>query len=151
MLSGVWMGDSYLWLKTVHVLAVISWMAGLFYLPRLFVYHAEKGSSTEISGIFMIMERRLLKAIMRPAAAVSILSGAGLIWAGGWWPLLPGWLIVKLSAVALMLAFHGMLEMHTVKFALDSERHTGRYFRILNEVPTVLLVLIVISVIIKPF
>jgi protoporphyrinogen IX oxidase len=145
------MGDSYLWLKTVHVLAVISWMAGMFYLPRLFVYHAENRSSAETSGIFKIMERRLLKAIMRPAAAVSVLSGAGLIWAGGWWASVPGWLIVKLSAVALMLFFHGMLEMHVGKFALDSERHTGRYFRILNEVPTVLLIVIVISVIIKPF
>src|SRR5215212_1990639 len=129
MRSGVSMVDGYLWIKTIHILAVISWMTGLFYLPRLFVYHAESGSAAEISATFKIMERRLLKAIMRPAAVVGVVSGAGLIWAGGWWSSPPTWLILKLICVGLMLAFHGVLEMHAVKFARDAEGHAGRYFR----------------------
>jgi putative membrane protein len=146
------MGDSYLWIKAVHILAVISWMAGLFYLPRLFVYHAEKGvGSPELSDTFKIMERRLLKAIMRPAGAVAVLTGLWLIHAGSWYGPLPVWLWMKLAAVIGMLAFHGALERHAGRFRDGVETSSGRYFRILNEVPTVLLIAIVIFVVLKPF
>jgi putative membrane protein len=145
------MGDSYLWIKTVHVLAVISWMAGLFYLPRLFVYHAEKGAAREISETFKIMEQRLLKAIMRPAGLAAIVTGALLIWSGGWTDPMPRWLWLKLFLVAGMLVFHGILERHTVRFHNGVETSSGRYFRILNEVPTLLLIAIVILVVVKPF
>jgi len=145
------MGDAYGWVKVIHILAVISWMAGLFYLPRLFVYHAENLGKNELSMVFKVMERRLLKAIMRPAAIVVVLSGAALIHFGGWDHPMPGWLWLKLLLVAGMLGFHGLLESHSARFRDDRESGTGRYFRIINEVPTVLLIGIVILVIIKPF
>lgn len=145
------MTDAYGWLKVVHILAVISWMAGLFYLPRLFVYHAENAGMAELPPVFKIMEMRLLKAIMRPAAVVAVLSGLVLIHLGGWDQSMPVWLWLKLLLVAGMLVFHGMLEMHAARFREGREAHTGRYFRIINEVPTLLLIGIVILVIIKPF
>lgn len=145
------MTDAYGWLKVVHILAVISWMAGLFYLPRLFVYHAENAGMAELPPVFKIMERRLLKAIMRPAAVVAVLSGLVLIHLGGWDQSMPVWLWLKLLLVAGMLVFHGTLEMHAARFREGREAHTGRYFRIINEVPTLLLIGIVILVIIKPF
>lgn len=145
------MNDPYGWVKVIHVLAVISWMAGLFYLPRLFVYHAENMGKIEISPVFKVMERRLLKAIMRPAALVAVVSGAALIHLGGWDQAMPAWLWLKLLLVGAMLAFHGLLEVHAARFRDDRELKPGHYFRIINEVPTVLLVGIVILVIIKPF
>lgn len=145
------MNDPYGWVKVIHVLAVISWMAGLFYLPRLFVYHAENMGKSEISPVFKVMERRLLKAIMRPAALVAVVSGAALIHLGGWDQAMPAWLWLKLLLVGAMLAFHGLLEVHAARFRDDRELKPGRYFRIINEVPTILLVGIVILVIIKPF
>lgn len=145
------MNDPYGWMKVVHVLAVISWMAGLFYLPRLFVYHAENMGKSEISPVFKVMERRLLKAIMRPAAVVTVITGLALIHLGGWDQAMPVWLWLKLLLVAGMLAFHGLLEVHAGRFRDDREVRPGRYFRIINEVPTLLLIGIVILVIIKPF
>lgn len=145
------MGDSYLWIKVVHVLAVISWMAGLFYLPRLFVYHAENPGKQEIDSVFKVMERRLLKAIMRPAAAVALVTGAILVPFGGWYSPMPVWLGWKLLMVVGMVVFQGVLEMHAVRFREGREVKAGRYFRIINEVPTVLLIGIVILVIVKPF
>jgi putative membrane protein len=145
------MAEGYLWLKVVHVLAVISWMAGLFYLPRLFVYHAENKGKTELLSVFAVMERRLLKAIMRPAALVSVVTGLWLIWAGSWFGPVPVWLWLKLLLVVAMLAFHGMLESHVVRFRDGRESRSGRYFRIINEIPTLLLIGIVIMVIVKPF
>jgi putative membrane protein len=151
MPSGGTMGDAYGWLKVVHILAVISWMAGLFYLPRLFVYHAENEEKIELTQVFKTMERRLLRAIMRPAAAVSVVAGALLIHLGGWDQSMPVWLWLKLLLVAGMLAFHGLLERHAGLFREDRETKTGRYFRVINEIPTLLLIGIVILVIIKPF
>jgi putative membrane protein len=145
------MGEGYLWVKVLHVLAVISWMAGLFYLPRLFVYHAENMGNTQLTGTFKIMERRLLKAIMRPAGLVSVLTGLWLIWLGSWYGPVPAWLWLKLLFVLAMLGVHGMLEMHAGRFRDGRETKPGRYFRIINEIPTVLLIGIVIFVIVKPF
>ena len=145
------MDDAYGWVKVVHVLAIISWMAGLFYLPRLFVYHSENEGKKDLPPVFLVMERRLLKAIMRPAAVVAIVTGAALVHLGGWDQAMPGWLWVKLLLVACMIGFHGLLEVHAARFRDGREAHSGRYFRIINEVPTVLLIGIVILVIIKPF
>ena len=145
------MNDPYGWVKVIHVLAVISWMAGLFYLPRLFVYHAENAEKSDLSAIFKVMERRLLKAIMRPAAVVAVLTGAGLIHLGGWDQSMPVWLWLKLLLVAGMIGFHGLLEVHVARFRDGRETRPGRYFRIINEIPTLLLIGIVILVIVKPF
>jgi protoporphyrinogen IX oxidase len=140
----------YEWLKVIHILAVISWMAGLFYLPRLFVYHVDKPVGSDLDLTFQIMEWRLLAAIMRPAAVVAIVSGLGLygVLSLGDWPL---WLIIKLFAVFLMGVFHGVLERYVKLFRLGQREKSSRYFRVLNEVPTVLLVIIVIAVVVRPF
>jgi protoporphyrinogen IX oxidase len=140
----------YEWLKVLHVLAVISWMAGLLYLPRLMVYHVASAVGSEQDATFMTMERRLLKAIMRPASVVALLSGLALIYVAGY-GLGDIWLMAKLAAVVGMFAAHGVLEKHVGRFARGERGYSGRYFRILNEVPTVLMVIIVIMVIVKPF
>jgi protoporphyrinogen IX oxidase len=137
----------YEWLKVVHILAVISWMAGLLYLPRLMVYHTASAVGSEQDETFKIMERRLLKAIMRPAALVALISGAALIHFVGFGV----WLAVKLVAVVLMFGAHGVLEKHVGVFGRGLRLKSGRYFRILNEVPTVLMIVIVIMVVVKPF
>jgi putative membrane protein len=143
------MGDSYAWIKALHVLAVISWMAGLLYLPRLFVYHAGEKVGSATSETFKIMERRLLKAIMNPAMIVAWLAGLWLIWQGGW--IRSGWLHGKLALVLALSGVHGMLAARQRAFAEDRNRHSGRYFRVLNEVPTLLMIGIVVLVIVKPF
>jgi protoporphyrinogen IX oxidase len=143
------MGDSYAWIKALHVLAVISWMAGLLYLPRLFVYHAGEKVGSATSETFKVMERRLLKAIMNPAMVVAWLAGLWLIWQGGW--MRSGWLHGKLALVLALSGVHGMLAARQRAFAEDRNRHSGRYFRVLNEVPTLLMIGIVVLVIVKPF
>jgi protoporphyrinogen IX oxidase len=140
----------YLWLKVIHILAVISWMAGLFYLPRLFVYHADKPVGGESDQTFLVMERRLLKAIMRPALVVVLLSGLGL-WHVLALSLSEPWLAVKLVAVAAMVGFHGLLERHVREFREGLRLKPSRYFRIINEIPTLLLIVIVIAVVVRPF
>jgi protoporphyrinogen IX oxidase len=140
----------YEWAKAVHVIAVVAWMAGLFYLPRLFVYHVAEPGGSATSETFKIMERRLIAAIMRPAALVSLLSG-GLVWLTAGYPVGDLWLSMKLLGVVGMFGFHGVLEGHLKAFARDERPRTGRYFRIINEVPTVLLIWIVVWVVVKPF
>jgi putative membrane protein len=148
---GASMADLYLWAKAIHILAVLSWMAGLFYLPRLFVYHAEQAAVKELPPVFEVMERRLLKAIMRPAGLVTLISGLVVIWQGGFYGPMPWWLHFKLALVAGMLGFHGALEVHAVRFREGREGRSGRYFRIINEIPTLLVIGIVLLVVIKPF
>lgn len=140
----------YLTLKVIHILAVISWMAGLFYLPRLFVYHAEKSVGSETDQTFLVMERRLLKAIMRPALVVVLITGLGL-WHVLALSLSEPWLAIKVTAVVCMVAFHGLLERHVREFRDGLRVKPSRYFRIINEIPTVLLIVIVIAVIVRPF
>jgi protoporphyrinogen IX oxidase len=142
------MADS--WIKVVHVLAVISWMAGLLYLPRLMVYHASEKVDSAASTVFKAMERRLLKAIMRPALVVSLISGFALAGAMGFSFSSP-WLALKLVMVVGLVLFHGVLEHYVVLFAADWRGRSTRYFRVLNEVPTILLIGIVIMVVVKPF
>ena len=140
----------YEWLKVLHVLAVISWMAGLLYLPRLMVYHVASLVGSDQDETFKIMERRLLKAIMRPAAVVTLISGGFLLWLSGF-SILEPWLAVKLLAVVALIGFHGHLESHVKSFGREERNHGSRYFRIINEIPTVLLIIIVVFVIVKPW
>ena len=139
----------YLWLQAAHVVAVIAWMAGMLYLPRLFVYHAEVGPGTPQSETFKVMERRLLKAIMTPAMIATWVLGLVLAWQGGWFK--SGWLHGKIALVFAMTAAHGMLAGGVRRFAGDQNTRSTRYWRIYNEVPTVLMIGIVILVVVKPF
>ena len=139
----------YLWIKAFHVIAVIAWMAGMLYLPRLFVYHcdAEKGSVQ--SETFKVMERRLLKAIINPAMIVVWVLGLYLAWDGGWFS--SGWLHGKLALVLGLSAVHGLYARWVRDFAADRNTRPARFYRVWNEAPTVLLVGIVILVVVKPF
>lgn len=141
--------DPYLWIKALHVVAVIAWMAALLYLPRLFVYHAATAVGSEQSETFKVMERRLLKAIATPAMIVTWVAGLILIWKGGW--MSSGWLHAKLALVIGLSAVHGHLAKTVRVFAEDRNEKPQRYFRILNEVPTLLMIGVVILVIVKPF
>lgn len=136
--------------KALHVISVIAWMAGMFYLPRLFVYHAEAGAGSPQSDTFKVMERRLLRAIMNPAMIATYVFGiAMLALTPGW--LSDGWLHAKLALVVAMTVVHHVYAYWRKQFDRDGNRHTARFYRIWNEVPTLLLVGIVFLVILKPF
>ncbi len=141
--------EAYRWVKAVHIIAVISWMAGLLYLPRLFVYHcgAEKGSVQ--SETFKTMEGRLLTIIMAPAMVISWVLGLWLVHAGGY--LMAGWLHAKLLLAVLLSGVHGYLSAAARAFREDRNTKSARHWRIVNEVPTLLMVGIVILVIVQPF
>jgi protoporphyrinogen IX oxidase len=141
--------EAQLWVKALHILAVISWMAGMLYLPRLFVYHAGTKPGSAESELFKVMERRLLKAIINPAMAVTWLAGLWLAW--NVYAFQGGWLHAKILLVVLMSGVHGYLSASLKRFARDERAKQARHWRIVNEVPTVLLVLIVILVVVKPF
>jgi protoporphyrinogen IX oxidase len=131
----------YEWIKALHVIAVIAWMAGMLYLPRLFVYHCEAEIGSRQSETFKIMERRLFKAIINPAMGVT--------WSGHWFA--APWLHVKLALVLAMSAVHGFFSRWVKDFAADRRLRSQKFYRVINEVPTVLMILIVIMVIVKPF
>ncbi len=139
----------YLWIKALHVLAIISWMAGMLYLPRLFVYHAGAATGTDKSETFKIMERRLLFGIMRPAMIVAWISGLFLAIDAGFFR--SPWFHAKLLFVGLMTVSHFMLEKYRRDFSLDRNARPSTFFRVINEVPTLLMIFIVILVIVKPF
>lgn len=140
---------SYLAIKALHVIAVISWMAGLLYLPRLFVYHSSAAPGSETSELFKVMERRLIKAIMRPAAVVT--WGAGLVLAISGGLFTDGWFHVKLVLVVALTASHVAMERWRLDFAADRNTRTQRFYRVANEVPTLLMIGIVILAVTKPF
>lgn len=139
----------YDWIKALHVVAIISWMAGLLYLPRLFVYHVAATPGSEQSETFKVMERRLYRAIMTPAMVVSWIAGLYLIWAGGW--IFSGWMHAKLALVLGLSAAHGTMGRWRRDFAEDRNTRSSKFFRVWNEVPTLLMVFIVIMVVVKPF
>lgn len=143
------MNDPYLWLKAVHVVAIVAWMAAMLYLPRLFVYHAEAGPGTPQSETFKVMESRLLRYICTPAMLVVWVTGLTLMIEGGWYK--APWLHAKILLVVLMSGVHGVLAASARRFGQDANQKSARYFRILNEIPTVLLIGIVILVVVKPF
>jgi putative membrane protein len=142
----------YLWLKALHIIAVISWMAGMLYLPRLFVYHVDAAVGSVQSETFKVMERRLLKAIINPAMIATWLLGLWLIWLMGKDAFLQaGWLQAKLALVIAMSGLHGFLARWVKDFAADRNRHTAKFYRIVNEIPTVLMIFIVLLATVKPF
>jgi putative membrane protein len=139
----------YLWIKAIHIIAVIAWMAGMLYLPRLFVYHCEAEPGSQQSETFKVMERRLLRAIINPAMVVTWGLGLWLAWDGGF--LNSGWFHAKLALVVVLSAIHGLFSRWVRDFAVDQNQHSQRFFRIMNEVPTLLMIAIVIFVVVKPF
>lgn len=139
----------YEWLKAIHVLAVISWMAGMLYLPRLMVYHVDAPPGSVQSETFKVMERRLLRGIMNPAMIVTWVLGLYLAWAA--FGFKGGWLHGKILLVVLLSGVHGYLVGRVRDFANDRNTKSGRFYRVINEVPAVLMVAIVILVIVKPF
>ena len=137
----------YLWIKALHVMAIISWMAGLFYLPRLFVYHAQVGPGPQ-AETFKVMEEKLLRIIMRPAMTVSWLTGLYLAFAGEHWR--DGWFHVKLLLVVGMTAAHYYDVVLVRRFAADANQRSHVFYRYINEIPTVLMMGVIIMVIVKP-
>jgi len=151
--------ELYNWLKALHVISMVAWMAGMFYLPRLYVYHAGAPVGSATSEIFKIMEVRLLRIIINPAMICTWVFGLAMIWvgAGSSWAGVKDWLAnapwfhAKLALVILMQLVHAFLARARKQFAADQRRYPARTFRIINEVPTLLLIGIVILVIVKPF
>ncbi|MCT6823888.1 protoporphyrinogen oxidase HemJ [Bartonella apis] len=141
--------DATLWIKSFHVISIICWMAGMFYLPRLFVYHCRAETGSKQSETFKIMERRLLRAIINPAMIASWITGLWLAWEV--YALQGGWLHLKLLVVVILSGYHGLLSHGVRHFAEDRNNISEKTWRILNEVPTVLMIIAVIDVIVKPF
>ena len=139
----------YLWLKALHIVAVIAWMAGMLYLPRLFVYHCEAEVGSKQSETFKVMERKLLRVIINPAMILTWVLGLWMVWLGSWHT--AGWMHAKFALVIVMSGVHGFFSRMVKDFAADRNTRSQKFFRIINEVPTVLMIFIVILVIVKPF
>jgi len=144
-----WLSNEILWIKAFHVIAVIAWMSGMFYLPRLFVYHTETAPGSGESERFKVMERKLLKMIINPAMIATWILGLTLAWITGAWQ--DHWLQAKLVLVLAMSGLHGYFAGRVRVFARDRNDKPARFYRILNEVPPLLMVGIVILVIVQPF
>jgi putative membrane protein len=146
-----WLDPSrlYVWVKAVHVMAIIAWMAGMLYLPRLFVYHCQATPGSPQSETFKIMERRLLRVIMNPAMIIAWALGLWMAWDG--FSFSGGWLHVKLAAVVALSVVHGIVAKGARLFAEDRNDKSERYWRIMNEVPALLMIVIVVMVVVKPF
>ena len=142
--------NTYLLFKSLHLIAVISWMAGLLYLPRIFVYHAQNNSKVIISEVFKIMERKLFYYIMTPAMILSWLFGLLLIHSIGFEQLGQTWMILKIFFVVILTIYHLYLGKILNQFRLDLNNHSHKFFRYINEIPTILLILIIFVVIFKP-
>ena len=139
----------YLWLKALHIIAVIAWMAGMLYLPRLFVYHAMAKPQSEVSETLKRMERRLFNFIMMPAMLITWIVGIFLLLEGQW--LGAGWFHAKFVAVLAMTVLHGLFARWVNEFQADRNKHSAKFYRIINEIPTALLIVIVMLVVVKPF
>ncbi len=138
-----------LWVKALHVIAVIAWMAGMLYLPRLFVYHAQAAMGSDVSETFKVMEQRLLKAIVNPSMILVFLTGFALVYLTGDWR--DGWWQAKFVLVLGLAGLHGYFARLVRTFADDANERPARFYRILNEGPTVLMILIVVLAVVKPF
>ncbi|HUI19230.1 MAG TPA: protoporphyrinogen oxidase HemJ [Alphaproteobacteria bacterium] len=146
-----WMVGVYPWVKALHVISVIAWMAGLLYLPRLFVYHVEVAAGSAEDRRFQLMERRLLRQIMNPAMIATYVFGlllAGTPGAVDWGQ---GWMYVKLAGVLALTGVHHAMGRWRKGFAAGQNRHPGWFYRVMNEVPTLLMIAIVVMVVVKPF
>ena len=140
----------YLLFKSLHLISVISWMAGLLYLPRIFVYHAENNEDKKISSVFKIMEKKLFFFIMTPAMVLSWIFGLLLIHSLGFQQLGQKWMILKIIFVILLTLYHFYLGKTLNRFKIDQNTHSHKFYRLINEIPTILLILIVFVVIFKP-
>ncbi len=138
----------YFWIKALHLISVIAWMAGLLYLPRLFVYHCDAPPGSALSETFKVMERRLLRAIMNPAMVAAYIFGGLLLWIQDW---RAGWLHGKLALVVVMTVLHHLFALWRKDFAADRNTRSQRFYRFMNEMPTLAMIGIVILVIVKPF
>jgi protoporphyrinogen IX oxidase len=146
-----WISEAYPWIKSLHIVSMVAWMAGLLYLPRLYVYHSMAPVKSDESETFKVMERRLLRGIMTPAMVAT--WGFGLLLAGipgvvNW---RMGWIWTKLALVLGLTGFHFALARWRGEFSADQNRHSTRFFRLVNELPTLALIAIVILVVVKPF
>lgn len=139
----------YEWIKALHIIAVIAWMAGMLYLPRLFVYHADAQMGSSESETFKVMERKLLRLIINPAMIATWVLGLWLAWKI--FGFSGGWLHAKIALVILLSGAHGYLSASVRRFANDANTKPARHWRLINEVPTILMILIVILVVVKPF
>jgi putative membrane protein len=146
-----WLSALYPWTKTLHIISVIAWMAGLLYLARLFVYHCGAAAGSPQSETFKIMERRLLRSIMNPAMGAAYVFGISLLLTPGIVDWQAGWIYLKLLLVAALTYYHHLLGRWRKDFAEDSNSRSARFYRIANEVPAVLMVGIVILVVVRPF
>ena len=143
------LGGAYLWVKALHIIAVIAWMAGMLYLPRLFVYHCAAEPGSPQSETFKVMERRLLRGIINPAMIGTWILGFMLVAHDGLWG--AGWMHAKFALVIAMQLVHAGFARWRRQFATDSNRHSARFYRIMNEVPAALMVAIVFFVVLRPF
>jgi putative membrane protein len=143
--------DSYLWLKALHIIAVMSWMAGMLYLPRLFVYHTRVPAGSQACELFKLMERKLMRVIINPAMIASWILGVWLIIRTQALSPGNGWLHAKLTLLVGMQVAHAMMSRYRKAFERDQNSKSERFFRIFNEVPAVLMVIIVLLVVLKPF
>lgn len=139
----------YDWLKALHIISIIAWMAALLYLPRLYVYHAEAVRGSDSIATFKVMERRLYKAIMTPAMVAAWVFGLFAAYEGGWFQ--SGWFHAKLMFVVILSGFHGFLGAELRRLAADKGTRSPRFYRIINEVPTLLMIVVVFLVVLKPF
>jgi protoporphyrinogen IX oxidase len=142
---------AYPWVKALHIISVVAWMAGLLYLPRLFVYHADAAPGSDKADTFAIMERRLLRGIMNPAMVMVMIFGGLLAATPGIVDWQQGWIWAKLSLVLGLIIFHHLLARWRKDFAAGRRPHPARFFRVINEAPTAALIAIVILVVVKPF
>lgn len=144
------MEEYYLWLKSLHLIFIISWLAGLFYLPRLFVYHCDLKAGSKEDKLFQTMERKLLRFIMNPAMILSLIFGLWIAQIYGF-KNLGGWFHIKMFLVIIIMYFHHFLARRRKDFEQGKNKYSAKFYRIINEVPTVLMIAIVILVIVKPF
>ena len=146
-----WSPGAILWLKALHIISVISWMAGLLYLPRLFVYHCGVEAGSEASETFKVMERRLARAIMTPAMIASFVFGLALLLRTGFFFSAGGWLHTKLLLVLALAGVHFLMLRWRREFAEDRNTRSAKFYRVVNEVPTLIMIAVVILVMVKPF
>lgn len=142
--------EFYYWILSLHIISFISWMAGMFYLPRLYVYHTRLEVGSDASELFKEMERKLLRIIINPAMMATWIFGLALSFGQDSWNA-GGWFYIKFAAVILMSGFHGYLSKWRRAFHRDQNEHDEKFFRMVNEVPTILMIIIVFMVILKPF
>ena len=143
------LGEAYLWVKALHIIAVIAWMAGMLYLPRLFIYHCAAEPGSVQSETFKVMERRLLRAIINPAMVLAWVLGLALVIDLGVWS--EPWMQAKFAATIALSTLHGFFARWRRDFDNDDNRHSARFYRTINEIPTLLMIGIVLLVVLKPF